>query len=87
MPESPSKLRARLTSGAACLYDPELHDGPADGRESVEEKAAREAVAIEVCAACPLLTACEKYRRRVRPVSGVWAGKVVTPVFALAEVA
>jgi hypothetical protein len=63
-----------LLSGAECLYDPELHDGPA-GVETLEEQAAREHVAKEVCAGCPVLAACEAYTDQTRPKSGVWAGR------------
>lgn len=60
---------------AACLFDPELHDGP--GRaESPAERTAREAVAIEVCHECPLLAACKRWTAVVRPMPGVWAGTV-----------
>lgn len=64
---------AELSAGAGCLFDPELHDGPADGFEDVEERAAREAVAVDVCGDCPLLAVCRRYVARVQPPSGVWA--------------
>ena len=60
--------------GAHCLFDPELHDGPADGVESVQERAAREQVAREVCGSCPVWEQCIDYAVRVRPERGVWAG-------------
>lgn len=77
---------------AACLFDPELHDGPAR-TERPEERAAREAVAIEVCAECPLFAVCERYALAVQPPSGVWAGRTPgeraaeTESVALGEVA
>lgn len=57
-----------------CTYDPELHTGPRLTIESTAERAAREAVAREVCAACPALVSCGLYAMKVRPTSGVWAG-------------
>ena len=68
------EVLAELSAGAGCLFDPELHDGPADGGESADERAAREAVAVEVCEGCPLLAVCQRHVARVRPTSGVWAG-------------
>ncbi|MEU7832878.1 WhiB family transcriptional regulator [Nonomuraea sp. NPDC049129] len=58
-----------------CTYDPELHTGPRLTIESTEERAAREAVAREVCATCPALLLCELYTRQARPTSGIWAGR------------
>ena len=66
-------LQDALLDGAACRFDPELHDGPADP-ETAEQSAAREDVAKDVCRSCPVLAICETYTTRVRPVSGVWAG-------------
>ena len=42
-------------SGAECLFDPDLHEGPADTIELPTERDARETVAKEVCASCPAL--------------------------------
>jgi hypothetical protein len=58
-----------------CTYDPELHTGPRLTIESAEERAAREAVARDVCLTCPALRLCELYAQRVRPTSGIWAGR------------
>ncbi|MEU7839252.1 WhiB family transcriptional regulator [Nonomuraea sp. NPDC049129] len=58
-----------------CTYDPELHTGPRLTIESTEERAAREAVAREVCGTCPALLLCEQYARQARPTSGIWAGR------------
>lgn len=68
--ESP---RDGLPDAAGCRFDPELHDGP-DRIESAAERAAREQVARDVCAACPVRAECLDYAVRVRPVRGVWAG-------------
>lgn len=68
-------LGARL-DGAECLFDPELHDGP-DPLTTVENpdaRAAREDVAKEICASCPVRDACMEYATRVGPDRGVWAG-------------
>ncbi|MET7461093.1 WhiB family transcriptional regulator [Nonomuraea sp. NPDC005501] len=67
-----------------CTYDPELHVGPRLTIETGEERAAREAVAREVCASCPALHACALYALKARPTSGVWAGR--TPDELVAEV-
>ena len=67
-------LLADLLTGVPCLFDPELHDGPPSSVEGADERAAREAVAVEVCGGCPLLAVCQRHVARVRPVSGVWAG-------------
>ncbi|HEY3683560.1 MAG TPA: WhiB family transcriptional regulator [Streptosporangiaceae bacterium] len=62
-----------LAAGADCLFDPELHDSPGDQVEAAPDRAAREAVAVEVCEDCPMLAACRRYVADVQPVSGVWA--------------
>ena len=70
----------------ACLYDPELHDGPDDpASETPHERAAREQVAAEVCATCPAREACLEYALRTRPGYGVWAGLTCDEVTALAD--
>ncbi|MGW4475956.1 WhiB family transcriptional regulator [Nonomuraea sp. NPDC004354] len=58
-----------------CVYDPELHTGPIDTIESADQRAAREDVARDVCAGCPARQLCELYALRVRPTSGIWAGR------------
>jgi len=69
-----------------CLYDPELHDGPADpARETPGERAAREQVATEVCAVCPAQAACREYALRTRPDRGMWAGLTSADIAALAD--
>ncbi|MFG3442711.1 WhiB family transcriptional regulator [Nonomuraea sp. NPDC047897] len=60
---------------AECVYDPELHTGPAGGIEPADQRAAREDVAREVCATCPVRAWCELYSMQVRPTYGVWAGR------------
>jgi Transcription factor WhiB len=70
-------LQDALLDGAACRFDPELHDGPA-GPETSEQTMAREDVAVDVCRSCPVLATCETYIARVQPVSGVWAGSTAT---------
>lgn len=69
-------LRDACLTGAECLHDPELHDGP-DPRTTIEHpdaRAAREDVAKAVCEDCPVRPACLEYALRVRPKHGVWAG-------------
>ena len=71
-------LRDAVLSGdPSCLCDPELFTGPA-GVEPEDEpeadRAARVAVAREVCASCPVRLACLAYTLRTRPAAGVWAG-------------
>ncbi|WP_158578668.1 WhiB family transcriptional regulator [Spongiactinospora rosea] len=61
-----------------CVYDPDLHTGPRGVIEPPGDRAAREAVAREVCAACPALEVCGRYAARVRPTSGIWAGRTPT---------
>ncbi|GAA3961963.1 hypothetical protein GCM10023085_50520 [Actinomadura viridis] len=73
----PSKLSfvARKRYGLAtaeCAFDPELHTGPTDKNEGQEEKAARLAVAAEVCLACPVMTQCLDRAITGRPEPGVW---------------
>ena len=58
---------------AQCLYDPDLHTGPADSGESPEEKDARLLVAAEVCRSCPLLGRCLDRAVSGTPDPGVWA--------------
>ncbi|MEW9527300.1 WhiB family transcriptional regulator [Microbispora sp. NPDC049125] len=63
-----------------CAYDPELHTGPRDRIETAEERAAREAVAREVCEDCPARLFCTTYTLAVRPTSGVWAGMTAADI-------
>ncbi|MEU6997206.1 WhiB family transcriptional regulator [Nonomuraea sp. NPDC046570] len=64
-----------LTKEAACGFDPELHTGPdAFTDEPADERAAREQVAREVCAGCPVWASCLFYALDTRPQTGVWAG-------------
>jgi hypothetical protein len=66
-----------LAGNPACLCDPELFTGPAGiepESEPPEDRAARVAVAREVCASCPVRLACLAYTLRTRPTAGVWAG-------------
>lgn len=79
-------LRDECLTGADCLYDPELHDGPAGVVEAPDERAARVEVAKEVCAGCPVLDACLAYALRTRPASGVWAGHTADELAALPTV-
>jgi hypothetical protein len=72
------RLRDTILEGdPGCLCDPELFTGPADIEpedEPAQDRAARIAVAREVCAACPVRLACLAYALRTRPAAGVWAG-------------
>jgi hypothetical protein len=70
----PALRDAILNSDPGCLLDRELFDGPADGIESEEERAARTEVAREVCRECPARSRCLVYALTTRPESGVWAG-------------
>lgn len=63
-----------------CTYDPELHTGPRATIETTVEKAAREAVARDVCATCPARVYCGLYAMKVRPTSGIWAGRTPAEV-------
>ncbi|MCK2221924.1 WhiB family transcriptional regulator [Actinomadura sp. ATCC 31491] len=77
----------RVDGGAPlpeCTYDPELHTGPRLTIESSEERAAREAVAREVCATCPALQFCQLYALESRPTSGIWAGQTPAQLADLA---
>ncbi|MEW1837504.1 WhiB family transcriptional regulator [Nonomuraea angiospora] len=87
-------LLAALTEGmprhlveeAACAFDPELHTGPdLFVEESAEERAAREQVAREVCADCPVWASCLFYALDARPESGVWAGLTAAEIAAIAD--
>lgn len=68
---------------AECVYDPELHVGPYNTIESAEQRAARESVARDVCATCPALLSCGLYALKVRPTSGIWAGRTPTELDGL----
>jgi hypothetical protein len=81
---------AVLTGDPSCLCDPELFTGPADIEpedEPAEDRAARVAVAREVCASCPVRLACLAYTLRTRPAAGVWAGFTPEEITALAAAA
>ncbi|GLZ15643.1 hypothetical protein Acsp04_58780 [Actinomadura sp. NBRC 104425] len=72
------------TAGAQCRFDPDLHTGPV-GEESPAERAAREAVAVEVCQLCPVRARCLDLAMWVRPEYGVWAGLTAAELAALAD--
>ncbi|MGV9386090.1 WhiB family transcriptional regulator [Nonomuraea sp. NPDC003707] len=75
----------QLAEEAACGFDPELHSGPDSfAEESAEERAAREQVAREVCAECPVWASCLFYALDVRPQTGVWAGLTAEEIAAIA---
>lgn len=61
-----------LNSAPGCLVDPELFEGL--GVESEEDRAAREAVARDVCAECPARRLCLIHALATRPDSGIFAG-------------
>jgi hypothetical protein len=72
------RLRDMVAAGdPGCLCDPELFTGPSGIEpedEPADDRAARIAVAREVCASCPVRLACLAYTLRTRPAAGVWAG-------------
>ncbi|HEU5161150.1 MAG TPA: WhiB family transcriptional regulator [Streptosporangiaceae bacterium] len=53
--------------------------------ETLEQEAARVAVAKQVCASCPVLDVCLAYALRTRPTFGVWAGRTAGELAELAE--
>ena len=55
--------------------------------EPPEDRAARIAVAREVCASCPVRLACLAYTLRTRPAAGVWAGFTPEEIAALVAAA
>ncbi|MFI7028393.1 WhiB family transcriptional regulator [Microbispora rosea] len=68
-------MPAELAENALCDADPELHTGPdIFTEESADERAAREDVAKELCADCPVRALCLARALRLRPEVGVWAG-------------
>ena len=75
-----------LAGEPACLYDPECHEGPDNpDTEPAADRAARELVAAEVCAACPVREPCLEYALHARPARGVWAGLTAFEIAALAD--
>jgi len=75
-----------LAGEPECLYDRECHEGPADlASEPPAERAAREQVAAEICAACPVREPCLAYALHTRPARGVWAGLTAFEIGALAD--
>ena len=79
-----------LAGDPGCLCDPELFTGPAGVEpedEPPEDRAARIAVAREVCAACPVRLPCLAYALRIRPATGVWAGFTAEEITGLAAAA
>ena len=82
---STADLRDECLDGAECLFDAELHDGPGpqDRFEHPDARAAREDVAKDICATCPVQVACLEYAIRTRPVTGVWAGLTADEVAQL----
>ncbi|MEU7990556.1 WhiB family transcriptional regulator [Streptosporangium canum] len=76
----------QLAEGALCGLDPELHTGPdAFTTEPADEQAAREQVAREVCAECPVRQLCEDRAVRLHPEHGVWAGFTAREINGLAD--
>ncbi|MGW3351732.1 WhiB family transcriptional regulator [Nonomuraea rubra] len=74
-----------LADEAACGFDPELHTGPdLFTEEPASDRAAREQVAREVCADCPVWASCLFYALDARPETGVWAGLTAEEITALA---
>jgi hypothetical protein len=84
-------LRDMVVAGdPGCLCDPELFTGPTDIEpedEPAQDRAARIAVAREVCASCPVRLACLAYALRTRPGAGVWAGFTPEEIAALVAAA
>jgi hypothetical protein len=81
---------AVLEGDPGCLCDPELFTGPAGieaDDEPPEDRAARIAVAREVCAFCPVRLPCLAYALRTRPAAGVWAGFTAEEITGLAAAA
>lgn len=79
-----------LAADPGCVCDPELFTGPADMKpedEPAQDRAARIAVAREVCATCPVRLPCEAYALRTRPDAGVWAGFTAEEIRFLAAAA
>ena len=85
------RLRDMVVAGdPGCLCDPELFTGPTGIEpedEPADDRAARIAVAREVCAACPVRLACTAYALRTRPAAGVWAGFTPDEITALVAAA
>lgn len=75
---SATQLVAHGLTEAQCLYDPELHTGPAATIEAPEDKAAREDVAREICQSCPVAAACRARAAKGRPEPGVWASLTIS---------
>ncbi|MFI7228381.1 WhiB family transcriptional regulator [Nonomuraea angiospora] len=74
-----------LVEEAACRFDPDLHAGPdVFTDEPADAKAAREQVAREVCAECPVWASCLFYALDTRPATGVWAGLTSEEIATLA---
>ena len=81
---------AVLAGEPGCVCDPEFFTGPADIEpedEPAQDRAARIAVAREVCASCPVRLACLAYTLRTRPAAGVWAGFTPDEIAALVAAA
>ncbi|GAA4593718.1 hypothetical protein GCM10023194_58700 [Planotetraspora phitsanulokensis] len=79
-------ISVQLAEGALCGADPELHTGPdAFTDEPADDRAAREQVAKEVCAECPVWALCLARSLRIRPESGVWAGFTAAEIGELAD--
>ncbi|WP_371781712.1 WhiB family transcriptional regulator [Streptosporangium subroseum] len=77
-------MPSRLAEGALCGLDPELHTGPdVFTDEPADERAAREQVAREVCAECPVRALCLARALELRPDRGVWAGISATDLLAV----
>jgi WhiB family transcriptional regulator, redox-sensing transcriptional regulator len=71
---TPIRRRDRAwRKAASCLgEDPAIFDGP-DG-EHPGAREAREAVAREICATCPVTANCLAFAQQTRARTGVWAG-------------
>jgi WhiB family redox-sensing transcriptional regulator len=79
-------LRDECLDGAECLFDPELHDGPdPDNRlEHADARIAREDVAKDICATCPVRIGCLEYAIRTKPTRGIWAGVTAEEIAEIA---
>ena len=62
------ELHAACRGSEAGLFMPPI------GRESPDERGARERAAKDICAQCPVVSECLEYALRVQEPIGIWGG-------------
>lgn len=62
-----------------CRSDPRMWDYHSDDEETWKEQQVRHAIVARICLTCPMVVSCRAdLAAQTQPVSGVWAGVVLS---------